>query len=234
MTNILGAVETWRWRDIRLVVFDVDGTLYRQDRLRLRMAIELILDGVKGRGRATVDVLARYRRIREAIGEQGVPDFNTVLLERTAVECGCSAATVDAIVKEWIDNRPLRFLPRLRYAGLDILFDSLRRHRKVVGIFSDYPAAAKLEALGLKADIVISSTDARVGVLKPNPEGLIQIMMAAGASPAQTLMIGDRVDRDGVAARTAGANVIIRSSRPLDGWHTFRDYHAQLFSEVVQ
>ena len=31
------------WDDIRLVVFDVDGTLYRQRPLRLRMAREILL-----------------------------------------------------------------------------------------------------------------------------------------------------------------------------------------------
>ena len=41
-----GAFQPSDWKDIRLVVFDVDGTLYRQRPLRLRMARDLVLHAV--------------------------------------------------------------------------------------------------------------------------------------------------------------------------------------------
>ena len=37
-----GAFQPSDWKDIRLVAFDVDGTLYRQRPLRLRMARDQI------------------------------------------------------------------------------------------------------------------------------------------------------------------------------------------------
>ena len=37
------------WRDIRLVVFDVDGTLYKQRSLRLRMGRDMVIHAVAKR-----------------------------------------------------------------------------------------------------------------------------------------------------------------------------------------
>lgn len=57
------------WGSIRFVVFDVDGTLYNQRMLRLRMAGELIADAVARGSLTNLRVLRAYRSLREAIGE---------------------------------------------------------------------------------------------------------------------------------------------------------------------
>src|SRR3546814_6603167 len=86
---------------------------------------------------------------------------------------------------------------------------------------SDYPAVAKLEALGLAADFIVAAADDGVGVMKPSPAGLIHLMERAGASARSTILIGDRPERDGEAGRRAGVRTYIRSSRPVPG-HTDR------------
>jgi FMN phosphatase YigB (HAD superfamily) len=87
--------------------------------------------------------------------------------------------------------------------------------------------------LGLKADHIVSAEDQAIGVLKPNPKGLIALMRAAGADPGTTVLIGDRPDRDGLAARRAGVRAMIRSRRPLPGWQTFASFDDPLFGPLL-
>jgi FMN phosphatase YigB (HAD superfamily) len=221
------------WQSVRLVAFDVDGTLYRQRPLRLRMAAELACHAVRERDLLTLRVLARYRRIRERLGHLETADFVPVLVAETAAATSTSQDHVRAIVAEWIDRRPLRHLAGVRYPGLVELFAGLRAKGKSIGILSDYAATAKLDALGLKADHIVSAEDAAIGVLKPNPKGLIALMRAAGVEPSTTVLIGDRPDRDGLAARRAGVRVMIRSRRPLPGWQTFARFDDPLFGPLL-
>ena len=72
-----------------------------------------------------------------------------------------------------------------------------------------------------------------MGVLKPHPKGLEALMAAAGAGPHETVMIGDRAERDGLAARRAGTRVLLRSTRQIKGWRTFASYRDPLFSPFI-
>mgnify|MGYP001134218991 CR=1 FL=1 len=49
------------WDNVHLVVFDVDGTLYRQRPLRLRMSRDILLHTLLKRDLNVVAVLAKYR-----------------------------------------------------------------------------------------------------------------------------------------------------------------------------
>jgi putative hydrolase of the HAD superfamily len=222
------------WDSIELVVFDVDGTLYRQGPLRLRMAQEILLHALSNWSFETITVLRTYRRIRERLGDQEVPDFEHALIAETAAATDHSLDTVRAMVTEWIEQRPLRHLAGYRYPSLPEFFAGLRRKGKVIGILSDYPATAKLEALGLAADHVVSAGDKSIGLLKPHPRGLEALIAAAGANVQATLLIGDRAERDGVAARRAGARALIKSSKAIEGWQTFARFDDPLFAPVLE
>ena len=221
------------WDEIRLAVFDVDGTLYDQRRLRTHMMIAILRHVLGSRQVGFLKVLREYRRGREELGDEEVQDFEPVLLERTAKVLGCSQEFVAATVLEWINTRPLPYLRRCMYPGVSPLFAALRRRGIAIGVLSDYPAAAKLAALDLYADYVVSAADPDVGVLKPNPRGLLMLLERASVPPVAALMIGDRVERDGFAASRANVPVLIRSSRPVAGWLCFSDYHDPLFQDVL-
>ncbi len=200
---------------VRLVVFDVDGTLYRQTPLRRHMARDLLLDMVARRDTRALRVLRRYRATREALAETETPDFDARARDVAARACRCRSDLVDAIVDEWIDRRPLRYLRTLRYPGLPRLFGDLRAAGRRIGVLSDFPVADKLAALGLEADIAVAATDPAVRLGKPHPRGLQRVIELAGTTPEHTLLIGDRWERDGLAAQRAGARVLIRAERPL-------------------
>jgi len=218
------------WNNFGLVVFDVDGTLYDQRGLRFCMLREMLLASVQTRDIRFIKILSAYRRIREHLGESLQDDFETTLIERTAATVGCSIERVQSTATEWLEQRPLRHLIRYRYPGLPELFQNLRTQGKKIGIFSDYPAHQKLEAMKLTADFIVCATDNDVGVLKPHPRGLHVLMERAGFKAAETILIGDRPERDGMAAQAANAHALIRSRKSLNGWLTFDRYDGPLFS----
>jgi HAD superfamily hydrolase (TIGR01549 family) len=219
------------WDTIRLVVFDVDGTLYNQKALRLRMLKDLVGHTIATRSLETLRTLRIYRKIRETIGDREVDGFDSVLIARTAQEAGAEKAKVQSLVREWIEQRPLAHIRACRYPQVAELFAALKRRNKIIGIFSDYPAVEKLRAMDLHADIVVSAID--VGILKPSPRGLAVIMARAGVGPQETVLIGDRTERDGEAALRAGAASLIRSNRTIPGWVCFANFAAPQFSSLI-
>jgi hypothetical protein len=156
-----------------------------------------------------------------------------VLVAETARASGHSPERVRSIVEEWIGRRPLAYLAGCRHPGLVALFAGLRWHGKVVGILSDYPAKAKLDALALRPDRVVCAGDESVGLLKPNPRGLEVLIGKVGATAPQTVLIGDRVDRDGVAARPIGAWPLFKSAKLLGGWLTFVKFDEAIFHSLL-
>ncbi|WP_181707398.1 HAD family hydrolase [Chthonobacter rhizosphaerae] len=222
------------WDGVRLVAFDVDGTLYRQRPLRLRMALDVLLHAARSRNGQVIATLRAYRRIRERLGEEEREDFDPVLIAETAAVAGLPADRVREIATEWMETRPLRHLAACRYPGLTELFEGLRRRGKTIGVLSDYPARDKLEVLGLFADHVFSAVDDGVRMLKPHPRGLEVLMKAAGATPDTTVLIGDRMERDGLMAARAGARALLRSDKPIPNWQTFRRYDDPIFHPVLK
>jgi HAD superfamily hydrolase (TIGR01549 family) len=218
------------WGEIKLVVFDVDGTLYDQRGLRFCMLREMLLFAIRNRAIEFIKILRVYRHIREELGDSLQEDFEQMLIARTAAIVGCSEEKVRSTAEEWLERRPLRYLVRYRFPQLPELFQALHKHGKKIGVFSDYPARRKLDALELEADLIVCATDKDIGVLKPQAKGLQVLMLQAAMSPAETIMIGDRPERDGLAAQAANVRALIRSSKPKDGWRTFSRYDDPLFS----
>ncbi len=211
-----------RSRRIQAVLFDVDGTLYRQRRLRLLMAVELALLAVRHPRRAPTiwRVLATFRRAQERVRRTG--GGASQQLQWTADHAGASLAEVTAIVDEWMLSRPLRYLVSCRATGLIDLLSFLDSRAVRVGVLSDYPVAGKLEALGIagRFSVVISCGDPQVNAFKPSPRGFLAACARWAVEPADVLYVGDRADADAAGAAAAGMPaVIIGSARPSPDQH---------------
>lgn len=223
---------TLNWENIDLVVFDVDGTLYDQRRLRAIMAANLFYWALRSRSLKAVKVLRAFRECREALAANPVADFTVRQFEDPARVCGCPVEQVRMIVGEWIEQRPVAFLKVCRFTGITELFEQLRRSGIIIAVFSDHPASEKLKALGVTADLVVCAADPDVMALKPDPKGLCKILDATGVSPLRSVMIGDRYDKDWLAAKRAGMPAIIRSQHKDRRCPTFRSYHDALFGPL--
>lgn len=223
------------WERIEMVVFDLDGTLYRQSPLRLRMAGLLLGHCLANRGGwRCVRTLRTFRRCREELAEQNARDVSVLQYELPAARLGTDPETVRTVVDEWMEKRPLAFLQRYARPGVHELFQALRASGRKVAVLSDHPVERKLAALGLTADFTMCSTDAPGGRLKPNPAGLRLLLAAAGSRPRDCLMVGDRMDRDGEAARRAGAHFLLVASRGAQGVNRCAGFDDPAFAPLLR
>ena len=194
-----------RWDAVRAVVFDVDGTLYDQARMRRRMGSALLRHCLRHPQEfRLLRTVQTFRRIREELGDEEVGDVARLQYTRPAERLAVDPETVRRIAEHWLGERPLAHLPACRAPAIDTLFAALRDTGRKTAIFSDYPIRDKLDALGLEADLCVSAIDPDVDRLKPNARGLERILERLALPPEACVMIGDRDDRDGEAARRVG------------------------------
>jgi FMN phosphatase YigB (HAD superfamily) len=228
---MMGTVD---WDRIDLVVFDLDGTLYDQGRLRAIMASLLVGETLKSCSLNTVRVLSLFREMRERLASGPTGNLLEQQFEMTSAECGRPVSQVRHLVQEWMERKPLRYLAGCRYSGVAEIFESLRRSGRKIAILSDYAVSDKLSALGLKADIMVSAEDADIQALKPDPKGLRKVLDVARVAIGHSLMVGDRFDRDWEVANCVGMKAIIRSGKRDPRCITFKSYHDPLFDPVRQ
>jgi FMN phosphatase YigB (HAD superfamily) len=182
---------------------DLDGTLYSQRPVQLAMGAEVALFGWR-----VARVLGRFRREQEELRKlelEGDPFLLQV--ERTAEALGVSTSLVEAAVRSWMIERPGKWLSLFRRRELLEEIKSFRAMGGRTALVSDYPARRKLDALGAGAlfDVVIASGEPDgPRRLKPHPSGVLCAAGALGIDPSRCLVIGDRADADGAAAKSAG------------------------------
>ena len=221
------------WGAVQLVVFDVDGTLYDQRSLRLRMLALMLKHVLAKRSLDVPRILRIYRILREIAAEETSNVCGSTQYDATAFRLGCESARVEAVVQEWMERRPLPILASCKLRGINDVFDAACRQRKRVGILSDYPAHDKLAVLGLTADFVVTAADRDITYLKPHPAGLRKLLELANVGPENTIMIGDRVERDWAVADKLGIRALIRSRKSIPHVDTFVTYQDPLFADLL-
>jgi len=197
---------------IRAVLFDVDGTLYHQRPLQLMMAAELGLVPWTRHAPWNVprlwSVLAHFRRVREELRALGQPKERLARLQFTsaAERAGAGVEEVEQAVEEWIYRRPLKYLPRVVREGASQVLAELNRRGIATGVFSDYPVAAKLDAMRLRQHVglELDATEDSINAFKPHPRGLLAACERWNLPPSAVLYVGDREDVDARGASAAG------------------------------
>lgn len=186
----------------KLVIFDLDGTLYDNGRLPLYVVLHSLcslrmlraersvrreLAGIFfGRGSAATDELLLRVSTRTGKPLRSVTHwyFEAYLpLQEKMLKAHFHA-------KPWVKDT----LARLRAEGV------------MLACFSDYPQiSGKLKALGIDPAMFDILADApSMGGCKPCPEAFLNLVSQAGVTPDEVLVVGDRDDNDGEGARRSG------------------------------
>jgi len=182
-------------QEYRLLILDMDGTLYYQFPLRLCMCIEMAFFYV-----------VHIRRIAELFA---IKNF------RKKYEKGILEKETPAI-SYWMQGRPLRYITLFRDRKLLSLVRQLREQGAKIAIYSDYPVQKKIAALpDLTADYCFCAADAAIQCLKPNTHGLKNILRITDEAVDNSLFIGDRYEKDGKCAEGVGMDYIILDNNPL-------------------
>ena len=184
-------------RMIRLVVFDLDGTLVDSHK-DLASAANALVVGLGGSPLSTEQVVAM-------VGEGAA-----VLVRRALTASGLDPDTPGALDRflELYDSCLLD--ETVPYPGTVEVLTALSS-RYTLAVLTNKPAtptARILDGLSLsKFFSVVVGGDSPFG-RKPAPAGLEHIISSAGATPAATLLVGDSpVDRE--TARRAGASICL-------------------------
>jgi phosphoglycolate phosphatase len=182
---------------IRLVVFDLDGTLVDSstDLAHATNALIAELGGVR----------LPDARIAEMVGE------GAAVLVRRALAAGGIDADADAALERFLVLYDECLLDHtLPYHGMIDTLERIAASRQLA-VLTNKPSRATgrvLDGLGLGRffDGVIGG-DTPFG-RKPDPAGLLHLARTAGASPAATLLVGDS-PTDLRTARNAGARICL-------------------------
>lgn len=214
------------WSSVLGVVFDLDGTLYHQTPVRMRMARKLLQHAVRERkGWRDIRMLQHFRKNREALAESCPKYVREEQYAATARAFDVGTDTVATVVHRWMEVAPLEILRSARYRDVDTFFATLRARGIRIGVLSDYPVEAKLSTLGLQADAVCCSTEPDVDCLKPGTAGLKKLLDFLRLEPSECVMIGDRMERDGACARSLNVRFLLCNGR---------DFYSGLLSDVTE
>jgi len=196
-----------RLRDIKTVVFDLDGTLYDKTGLANRMVkrlwwcLPLLVSERLARRNA--------HYVQFASAEEFYGFFFSTMARGHWWGAG--------IAGRWYDHVYLPAMVRLiaRYhkprPEAMALIEECKREGKKMAIYSDYGCVIdKLEALGIdpqQFELLVSAPE--MGALKPSAESARRVLEILGAEPETTLFVGDRDDKDGASARAVGAKFLL-------------------------
>jgi len=204
-------------RALKGVIFDLDGTLYDHRRLRVAVAMALVrnLGFRPARLLRVARILQCYRSALVELRSRAerCEHLRDVQVALTASRCGESVDAVRECVRRWFTELPLPLLKRAAQPGLADALQWMRRANLKLAVLSDYPAAAKLEAMGIQQhfDLVLCADE--VGFLKPHPAGLHAVLEQLELRKDEVLYVGDRFEIDGLAARRAGVSCAIVGRR---------------------
>jgi phosphoglycolate phosphatase/putative hydrolase of the HAD superfamily len=106
----------WDGKNIKAVLFDVDGTLYDQSRMRWIMIGQISLHCLKrARNLKILKVIAGFRRLREELAGKELVDLGQEQYRLCAERVNVSPERVKQIIEEWVYNRPLPFMQKCLY-----------------------------------------------------------------------------------------------------------------------
>jgi FMN phosphatase YigB (HAD superfamily) len=228
----------FRFDRLKGVIFDVDGTLYRQAPLRRAMLLRLLRMSLRHpvKGWWTFRALAAYRRAQEHLRGAAAGDVAAAQIDVACKRSGIERDELIACVERWMEHEPLEILPRCAQAGVVEFLRGCKARGLRLAALSDYPAAAKLQALGIADlfDVVLCAQAPEIGVFKPDPRGLVVALQRLDVGREDSLYVGDRADVDAAAAQAAGISCVIltRDAASSDAYTTvtgYRQLQALLF-----
>lgn len=200
MMNLISKRST---RNTKLIVFDLDGTLYNKRGLSLRMVLHAPMDIRKMQAERATRASMKGMWLRDE------KHFHDTYFQRMAARMHCSATAAE----QWYNQHYMPLMVKMigKYQPLNewvLPFIHDCQHTGILLVLlSDYGfAKEKLQALGLSPtlfDWVISAPE--LGGLKPAPELMRIITERMGVAPQECLVIGDRDDTDGEMARSTNA-----------------------------
>ena len=181
-------------------IFDVDGTLYSQPRMRGMMFVKLFSHyAIRPWKWKELYAIWFFRKCREKAQYRS---FSMKRLYATvARQAGMCAEDVESVIHRWMFEVPLDVLRCCSFPNVISFIRRMYAEGKKIVIYSDYPAMEKLSVLDVPFHFLFVSGESGLPALKPCAQAMRYIVDKTGLSPQTLLYIGDREEKDGRSAR---------------------------------
>ncbi|MEM2910228.1 MAG: HAD-IA family hydrolase [Nitrososphaerota archaeon] len=193
----------------KLIIFDIDGTLYRNDEYERELHKEIVELLAEKLGCSPEEAKAKLRTLRKEVAS----------ISWCLIKLGIN-------LKEFYGELARRVTPSnhiKEIKGIKALLRKLKESGFKLAAHTNSGKALALkvlEALGIEPstfDIIITSDDAEP---KPSRDGYLKILELAGIAAEEAIYVGDRYEIDLKTAKELGINTIMvgkgRASKDVD------------------
>ena len=211
----------------RGIIFDLDGTLYHMKWfMKPLLTLKVLPNFLR---------LPRFMKIRGTFAGKDLESENnllTAICDSLSRSEKCSSQDIRNWIASAFYPAFVSIMPYFRGSrpGISETLITLKKNGIKLGVLSDYSSVAeRLVGLGLSNSLFNSMTSSEsFGALKPSCRPFLSIASEWNIPPEQILIVGDRDDTDGEAARGAGMQFLQireRGSRPNGGiiWEEVRE-----------
>ena len=188
-------------------ILDFDGTLFNNLPVRIFMAIWLLIYYLPRPLRwKELFILREYRRLREKLFAADSENCHELQLKNLSERYNISTQEIWNIINSWTIEKPKFLIKKFQREKLITAIKNFQAEGKIIVIYSDNPVAEKIKALDFVPNFYFWSDDDLIKCMKPNPQGLNNIIKFLKLNRAEILYIGDRDDRDGACAKNANVD----------------------------
>lgn len=182
---------------IKVIAFDIDGTLYPQYRLHVRMIWHFITH---------CRVFFHWGIVRRQMRRVApLPDFFRYQAILLSERLGCTTNEAMRVLDETAYSGLARFFKTIRpFKNVNETFEKLKAAGYRLAILSDFPPEQKGDLWGLipYCDKILSSE--KIGALKPSKYPFGIMARELGISPGEILYVGNSAKYDVKGAKNAG------------------------------
>jgi len=182
---------------IKAVVFDIDGTLYANWRLYIRV-IPYVLKNLL--------FFLKYSKVRSILHRTApLGDFYEYQARLLGLEMKIESTKAKQLIEDKIYKGLKPYLLKVKpYAHIKETFETLKNNGMKLGILSDFPPSQKGDIWGTESlfDIICGSEE--LGALKPSkyPFGIMAYKLQV--PPENILYVGNSISADIRGAKNAG------------------------------
>lgn len=183
--------------NIKAVAFDIDGTLYRNWQLNVRMAFHFLRHSI---------FFLHYGLVRKELHKMPADkNFVRIQDELMAKRIKCTPEEAHKKLDAIIYTGLKKYFPRITpCAGVVDLFKKLKEKGYKIAILSDFPPEQKGDLWGILkyCDVLIGSEE--VGALKPSAAPFEALVESLNLPSDQILYVGNSHKYDVVGAKNVG------------------------------
>ncbi len=197
-------------KDYTAYIFDMDGTLYYQRPLRMRMFLCMAGFYLTHPLRWKEPFMVRdYRKLRENEALLKKENWKDLIRNTLSDKYHVEKSRLQETINFWMQEKPLEYIKNYQDKTLKHFIEQLQASGKKIIIYSDYPAGKKAASLGINGVQIYDPEESPIRFLKPDPQGLLLILKENRLEKERSLMIGDRYEKDGICAENAGIDHLI-------------------------